>query len=156
MSLRDWWSDLMAGDLVAVALLVIGGMLAALAYAVVKAVAGGLWSFGRSQVEQQFWRDGGKLTTLLSLTVLVLAYAFYGHEQPRPLAGALADLARDKLLAVLPLATARPESGRVPGPTSRRQATPSANQRWLSGLGSVTASPGRHGSVRCRGAAGQP
>ncbi|GAB3842801.1 hypothetical protein [Dactylosporangium cerinum] len=84
MSLRDWWSDLMAGDLVAVALLVIGGMLAALAYAVVKAVAGGLWSFGRSQVEQQFWRDGGKLTTLLSLTVLVLAYAFYGHEQPRP------------------------------------------------------------------------
>ncbi|GAA3248266.1 hypothetical protein ACFO1B_39285 [Dactylosporangium siamense] len=104
MSLRDWWSDLMAGDPTAVALLIIGGMLAALAYAVVKAVVGGLWSFGRSQVEQQFWRDGGKLTTLMSVTVLVLAYAFYRDEQPRPLARALVDLAHDKLLAVLPLA----------------------------------------------------
>jgi hypothetical protein len=104
MSLRDWWSELMAGDPAAVALLFVGGVLGALAFVLVKAVVGGLWSFGRGQVEQRFWRDGGKLTTLLSLTVLVLAYALYGDEQSRPLAGALVDLAREKLLAVLPLA----------------------------------------------------
>lgn len=104
MSLREWWTGLMAAEPAAVALLVVGAVLGALAYALVKAVVGGLWSFGRGQVEQQFWRDGGKLTTLLSLTVLVLAYAFYGEEQPRPLVGALVDMVREQLLAVLPLA----------------------------------------------------
>lgn len=104
MSLREWWTGLMAGEPAAVALLFIAAVLGALAYALVKAVVGGLWSFGRGQVEQQFWRDGGKLTTLLSLTVLVLAYGFYGDEQPRPLVGALVELVREQLLAVLPLA----------------------------------------------------
>jgi hypothetical protein len=65
---------------------------------------GSVASFTRDQVRNKFWRDSGKLATLISLILLMLAYGFYDRDQPLPLGQALARLGRDRLLEVLPIA----------------------------------------------------
>jgi hypothetical protein len=60
--------------------------------------------FGKEQVEQKFWRDAGKTTTLISFILLVIAYAFYGQQQTRTVVQAATDLGKDQLDTVMPLA----------------------------------------------------
>jgi hypothetical protein len=47
---------------------------------------------------------GGRLGTVVSFVLFVVAYGFYGEEQTRSLAQALADLGRKQLGSVMPLA----------------------------------------------------
>lgn len=61
-------------------------------------------SFTRNQVKNKFWRDSGKLATLISFLLLVIAYGFYGQDQPRQLDEALLELGRAQVLDVLPIA----------------------------------------------------
>lgn len=60
--------------------------------------------FGQKQVGEKFWRDAGKTTTLINFILLVIAYAFYGHEQTRTVIQAVIDLGKEQLDTVLPLA----------------------------------------------------
>jgi hypothetical protein len=52
------------------------------------------------------WRDAGKLLPLLNLVVLMIAYAFYGADQPRTLAEALQDIVSAEFVELLPSAAA--------------------------------------------------
>jgi hypothetical protein len=77
------------------------------AYRVIMAVLRGLEKaglFAKRQIDQKFWRDAGKLATVISFLLFVLAYGFYSQEQRRTVGQALADLVREHLDAVLPLA----------------------------------------------------
>lgn len=64
------------------------------------------WSlrFGRDQVRQKFWRNAGKVSTLISFVLLAVAYGFYSQEQSRTLGEALTDLGKEQLTSVMPLA----------------------------------------------------
>jgi hypothetical protein len=69
-------------------------------YAAVKAVT----RYTRTQIQAKFWRDSGKLATLISLVLLVLAYGLYDQQQPVALGEAVLRLGRERLLEILPIA----------------------------------------------------
>ncbi|MEU6857293.1 hypothetical protein AB0B28_00240 [Glycomyces sp. NPDC046736] len=64
----------------------------------------GIGRFTKDQIERRFWQDPGKLRFVIGLVLLTVAYAFYGGDQPRPLAEALLDIGRGQILGVMPLA----------------------------------------------------
>lgn len=64
----------------------------------------GATAFVRKQISNKFWRDAGKLATLISFLLLVIAYGFYGHEQTQTLGAALLDLGRERLAEIVPTA----------------------------------------------------
>ncbi|MFC6081237.1 hypothetical protein [Sphaerisporangium aureirubrum] len=66
--------------------------------------AGSVFGFARRRVQERFWRETDKMAPLISLLLLVIAYAFYGREQTRTLPEALLDLGKEQLASVLPLA----------------------------------------------------
>ncbi|MCJ1676408.1 hypothetical protein MTF65_03385 [Streptomyces sp. APSN-46.1] len=61
-------------------------------------------SFTRTQIESKFWRDPGKLSTVISFVLFGLAYGLYGQEQSRPLSDALTALGTERLTQVVTLA----------------------------------------------------
>lgn len=62
------------------------------------------YGFTRHQIQSRFWRETGKLSTVITFVLLVIAYAFYGEEQERTLPEALLSLAKERLAEVLPTA----------------------------------------------------
>ncbi|GAA1274176.1 hypothetical protein GCM10009665_72190 [Kitasatospora nipponensis] len=74
-----------------------------LARTVVEA-GGSVLSFSRTQIENKFWRQAGKLTTVISFVLLALAYGLYGQDQSRPIGAALLAMVHDRLAKVVPLA----------------------------------------------------
>jgi hypothetical protein len=95
--------ELVSSIIAIVALIMVIALIGAIVHGTVSAV-GAVASFARGQVKNKFWRDSGRLATLLSLVLLVLAYGFFGQEQPYSLGDALAEFGRERLLEVLPIA----------------------------------------------------
>ncbi|MGW4201618.1 hypothetical protein [Streptomyces sp. NPDC004726] len=61
-------------------------------------------AFSRTQIENKFWRDSGKLATFVSFALLAIAYGLYGQDQSKPLPDALKSLGKEWLTQVIPLA----------------------------------------------------
>ncbi|TCO50045.1 hypothetical protein EV646_102116 [Kribbella antiqua] len=61
-------------------------------------------NFVQRHVENKFWRESGKVNTLITFVLLVCAYAFYGDEQTRTLWEAVKDLGMEEVRSVLPVA----------------------------------------------------
>ncbi|WP_344078550.1 hypothetical protein [Luedemannella helvata] len=127
--------DVSLGTVRALFWLVIGALALYLTYQVVSQVFKGVRAaglFAKRQIDQKFWRDAGKLATVLSFLLLVVAYAFYGDEQERTLGQAVADLGREQLDAArnapvggLPAGGRRRRPARRPGKGRPRGPVPS-------------------------------
>ncbi|GIH11600.1 hypothetical protein Rhe02_96670 [Rhizocola hellebori] len=60
--------------------------------------------FVRKQVGNRFWRDAGKLASVISFVLLVLAYGLFWQKQTRTLDEALLDMGREHLAEIVPTA----------------------------------------------------
>jgi hypothetical protein len=80
------------------------------AYALIKAgqatlhVIRAVTAFSRRQIGNKFWQDAGKLSTIISFVLLLIAYGLYGHEQTKTFGQALIDLGREHLAEIVPTA----------------------------------------------------
>lgn len=65
---------------------------------------GGFAEFLDEDDDKELWRNTGRLSTVLTFGLLIVAYAFYGDDQSRTWWEAVKALATDQLLSVLPVA----------------------------------------------------
>jgi hypothetical protein len=64
----------------------------------------GVVEFLEDDDDSALWRDTGRLSTLITFVLLVVAYAFYGDQQSRGWWEAVKDLGQDQLESVVPVA----------------------------------------------------
>jgi hypothetical protein len=60
--------------------------------------------FVSAQIKAEFWKDTGKAATLVGFVLLMVAYGFYSGSQTRSFGQAAADLIREQLADIMPIA----------------------------------------------------
>jgi hypothetical protein len=107
-ALHEWLGlDVSADLLRGIVLIALAALAIAVLIRVGKAavqVAKTATGFVRKQVDDKFWRDAGKLASVISFVLLLLAYGLFWQDQPRTLDEAMLDMGREHLAEIVPTA----------------------------------------------------